>query len=100
MKTNYSLETSLPAYHSDQNEKVLQENKVLKQIEALKHNACIKIIARNLQLPDAIVSARINDLITKGKVEYSEKKFKIEGYMRKIPQLKKIIIENQTELFN
>lgn len=100
MKINYSIETSLPAYNSNQNEKVLQENNVLKQIKALKNNACIKVISRNLSLPDAIVSARINDLITKGKVEYSDKKFKIEGFMRKVPQLKKSIIDNQTELFN
>ena len=87
-QSNYSFETSLPAYNANPNEKQRQRHLVKQQIKLLGDNACIKLIARNLNLPDATISARINDLKSDGEVEYYGK-FKIEGMMRKKVRLVK-----------
>jgi len=94
--TNYSYDTSLPAYNKNSSERLRQEAKVENQIKLLKHNACIKLIAQNLNLPDATISARINDLIDKGKAEYYGKG-KIDGMKRKLVRLiQPIQVEEQT----
>lgn len=82
MNPNYSIETSLPAYEKGSEKRIIQESKVLSQIKRLGNNACIKSLAQALGIPDATISARVNDLIDKGKVRYNGK-FKYEDYTRK-----------------
>lgn len=95
MKTNYSIETSLPAYHSFPSQKKKQAEKVLNAVKYLGENACIKLVAAHVGIPDATASARINDLIKDGTLYYTDEKKVIDGMKRKIIA----IVNKQLKLF-
>ena len=68
MKTNYSVETSLPAYYSKKNDKDIQKARILKLIPHI--GTCLKELEEKTGLPQSTVAARINDLIKENKVHY------------------------------
>lgn len=65
MKTNYSIETSLPAYLSP---KDVQVEKVYETVKNGANN--LLAISELLNMPQSTVSGRINDLIEIGRVKY------------------------------
>ncbi len=73
-KTNYSHETSLPAYQEDSSGKRAQKDRILKEFIRLGGFACLKQIEKFMHLPQSTCSGRINDLIDDGKVKH-------EGFM-------------------
>ncbi len=86
MSTNYSYETSLPAYHSNANEKKRQQDII--QGLVTEQGTCLKEIEHKLkqlykiEIPQSTISGRINDLMKEKKVMYFEKCF-YDGCTRK-----------------
>lgn len=66
--TNYSYQTSLPAYRDNGSEKLIQADLVLAYIGLGKN--CLLQIADQMRLPQSTVAGRVNDLIEEGKVKY------------------------------
>ena len=77
INTNYSYETSLPAYHSNANDKQRQQDII--QSLVTEKGTCLKEIEIKLwqlykiRIPQSTISGRINDLIKENKVMYSDK---------------------------
>jgi len=94
MKTNYSLETSLPAYHANTQGKQAQAMMILQLCYTLPV-ITIKHLAQLTGLPDSTVSGRVNDLIEEGKLRYSDDKVKYLGYTRKRIE----VVKRQMEMF-
>jgi predicted HTH transcriptional regulator len=69
MSTNYSYQTSLPAYHENTSGKIAQAQKI-NAIVNEKKSTCLKEIEDILNIPQSTVSARISDLRNEGKVKY------------------------------
>lgn len=67
-QTNYSYETSLPAYRETPSEKAFQSSKVLESIKDGK--STLLEISEALGLAQSTVSGRVNDLIEEGTVKY------------------------------
>lgn len=82
--SNYSVETSLPAYHSNPEGKTLQAQKVLAKMHSLGGKVCIKQLEEVLSLPASTLSGRINDLIAAGKVRDTGEKCTYQGMRRKV----------------
>lgn len=84
--SNYSYETSLPAYYDNSSLKKRQQDVILKLVEDC--GTCLKEIEKklkavyNINIPQSTVSGRISDLIKEKKVMYLGKIF-FEGYTRK-----------------
>ena len=99
MSENYSFQTSLPAYKENKvNSKERQCEKVLNAIRSGANN--LLQISDNTGILQAVVSARISDLINENKVQYLDfvtykdrKRKKIELVIK---EPKKLI---QSELF-
>lgn len=67
-KTNYSRETSLPAYREDQPGKQAQKDRILQEMNRLGGAACLKQIEQFMHLPQSTCSGRMNDLINDKKI--------------------------------
>lgn len=68
-ESNYSFETSKPAYlENKEKSKDKQCQKVLQAVKGGANN--LLHISEIIGIPQAIVSARCNDLINEGKIEY------------------------------
>lgn len=83
-KTNYSWETSKPAFDDVTPGRISNEEKIYAVVKRLKQT-CLKEIANITGIEQGTVSARINTLIEKGKVIYGDKENYIEykGRLRK-----------------
>lgn len=86
-KTNYSYETSLPAYKSNTEGKVTQAEKILATVKQLKQT-CLKQLSDVLGIDQSTVSGRIGDLIEEGRVKYADK----ENYITYGGRLRKKIL--------
>lgn len=82
MNTNYSFETSLPAYRENGAGKQSQQEQILEEMKRLGGSACLKQIERAMNLPQSTCSGRMNDLIAAGKV-FFDGLIDFEGRKRK-----------------
>lgn len=82
--SNYSFETSLPAYKSNPGIKLTQAESILELVKELKET-CLLELSDRLDIPQSTVSGRIKDLRDAGKVKYAPKEDSIsyKGYVRK-----------------
>lgn len=84
--TNYSYDTSLPAYHSNANDKKRQQDII--QGLVTEKGTCLKEIEiklwqlHKIRIPQSTISGRINDLMKEKKVMYFDK-VKYAGCKRK-----------------
>ena len=98
--TNYSYETSLPAYHSNANDKKRQQDII--QSLVTEKGTCLKEIEirlwqlHKIRIPQSTISGRINDLIQQKKVMYMDK-IDFAGCKRKriIPYRENIIYQSE-----
>lgn len=68
-KTNYSFETSLPAFKDNlANNKIRQCDEVLSLIK--RGAKCLLQISEISKIPQAVISARMSDLMKEGKAGY------------------------------
>lgn len=81
-QTNYSFETSLPAYKINPVNKQSQANKILGYVKQLK-STTLKELEDLTGMPQSTIAGRVNDLIEDKKVHYNGKK-KYKGMLRKI----------------
>lgn len=80
MRTNYSIETSLPAYHEDKSTQVaLVERLITEGVNNLKW------LEEKTGLPQSTLAGRVNDLAKEKKVMYS-------GFTRYKDRLRKRIV--------
>lgn len=69
-KTNYSRETSLPAYREDATGKQAKKDLILQEMNRLGGVACLKQIEQFMHLPQSTCSGRMNDLMHDNKIEH------------------------------
>lgn len=81
-ETNYSFETSLPAYKANSLNKQSQANKIFGYVKQLK-STTLKELEDLTGMPQSTIAGRVNDLIEDKKVHYNGKK-KYKGMLRKI----------------
>lgn len=80
--TNYSHATSLPAYHSNAEQKQFQKDMIYSLV-LQKRKTCLKELANITGIEQSTVSGRINDLVTDKKVTYAGSAMLL-GRMRKV----------------
>lgn len=80
--TNYSYETSLPAFHENAEGKEVQKDMIYSLI-IQSEKTCLKTLEKLTGLPQSTIAGRINDLVKEEKVMYKDKGF-IEGRLRKL----------------
>lgn len=85
--SNYQMETSMPAYQSNQEEKLVAEKRILQALKSLGGKGCILQLHEMLQLPSSTISGRLSDLREKRKVKDSGTKMKYRGYTRIVWQV-------------
>lgn len=100
MNTNYSYETSMPAYKDNPNLKKTQAEELLSLIRKGANN--LLQIAELSGLPESTVAGRVNDLIKEHRVKYNGKVVFRNRVRKKIEVVLKPVIEknkNQINLF-
>lgn len=80
--TNYSYVSSLPAYHSNAEQKQFQKDMIYSLV-LQKRKTCLKELANLTGLEQSTVSGRVNDLVSANKVTYSGTAMLL-GRMRKV----------------
>lgn len=103
--SNYSFDTSLPAYKGNQLGKDRQKDQLLKIFNELGGRATLKQVADKIGLPQSTVSGRINDLIGDKELMDTGEKVSYAGMIRKVfalptRTLKSLPDPIQTPLFN
>lgn len=83
--SNYSYETSLPAYHSNVSEKKLQSETVLSLVKKGVNN--LLELSQLTGLPQSTISARCNELIKDERIKY-------EGFIYYEDRKRKKIVVN------
>lgn len=83
-KSNYSFETSLPAYKSNPTVKAKQKSHTLSIFNELGGRATLKQVADKMGLPQSTVSGRINDLIEDKELIDTGQKEMYDGLVRKV----------------
>lgn len=91
MKTNYSIETSLPAYRDNQESKQLKKQQILEEIKKSPLGVCLKQLEQALHIPQSTCAGRVNDLIADNEVTY-------DGVMEFEGRLRKRIIINHCKI--
>jgi hypothetical protein len=81
MSSNYSFETSLPAFQSCPDEKKKQADMIYELIQQGADN--LLKLAELTGLEQGRISARISDLIEERKVRYAEEKIVYKKFKRK-----------------
>ena len=69
--TNYSYETSAPAYYENQAGKQTQADNIYNAIRTFGGFSCLKQLESFTGLPQSTVAGRCNDLIRAEKIKYS-----------------------------
>lgn len=85
--SNYQMETSMPAYQSNQDQKLVAEKQILQALKSLGGKGCILQLHELLKLPSSTISGRLNDLREKRKVKDSGTKMKYKSYTRIVWQV-------------
>jgi predicted transcriptional regulator len=83
-QSNYSFDTSLPAYQGNQEDKQIQKKKLLAIFNQCGGRATLKEVADLMGLPQSTVSGRINDLIADKELMDTGEKKSYQGYTRKV----------------
>lgn len=95
---NYSYETSLPPYREAPELKRRQADEVLAIIKKGANN--LLQVSQVSGIPQAIISARVNDLIHETRIAYSGFTVYNNRKRKKIILVKPAIIGTQTNLFD
>ena len=82
--SNYSHQTSHPAYQDNQQEKELQRGQILAAMKTLGGSACLKQLEQLLGLPQSTISGRMSDLRRERKVFDSGNMIVFENRQRKL----------------
>lgn len=94
---NYSFDTSLPAYHSHQDDKQRQSDVIYQLIKSGVDN--LLRLSEITGLEQGRCSARINDLIADNKVKYEGKVIYKNFTRKRICLIKAPVMGVQKELF-